>query len=145
VPSACTSRNRELLSHYNTARLSPKTLTCVGWVEERNPTFSWLCWVTLREAAPRLRKASTQPTIFQNLRSIDTHYSLLITHYSFNYSVTVAFGANCSLGSGINVYLRYNPPQTNKTISNAPIPIGLGSQKSTSIWLSSPVFSFHTS
>jgi hypothetical protein len=27
-------------------RLSPKTLTRVGWVEERNPTFGWLSWVS---------------------------------------------------------------------------------------------------
>jgi hypothetical protein len=27
-------------------RFCPKTLTLVGWVEERNPTFGWLCWVT---------------------------------------------------------------------------------------------------
>ncbi|AFY34722.1 hypothetical protein Cal7507_4351 [Calothrix sp. PCC 7507] len=33
----------------------------VGWVEERTPTKTRECWVTLREAAPRLRKASTQP------------------------------------------------------------------------------------
>jgi hypothetical protein len=27
-------------------RFCPKTLTRVGWVEERNPTFGWLCWVS---------------------------------------------------------------------------------------------------
>ncbi|MBD2436610.1 hypothetical protein [Nostoc sp. FACHB-110] len=30
--------------------------TGVGWVEERNPTFSWLCWVTL----------SLHPTLYLN-------------------------------------------------------------------------------
>ncbi len=47
---------------FNTARLSPKKHSEVGWVEERNPTFSGLCWVSLR---------STQPTNLQNLRSIE--------------------------------------------------------------------------
>jgi hypothetical protein len=56
----------------NTARLRK----IVGWVEAlRNPTEPTKCWVTLREAAPRLR-SSTQPTrvkVFgQNLRSIAT-------------------------------------------------------------------------
>ncbi|MBR8836691.1 MAG: hypothetical protein DSM106950_22410 [Stigonema ocellatum SAG 48.90 = DSM 106950] len=37
--------------------LAPKTLTCVGWVEERNPTN--------RENVG-FRKASTQPTILVN-------------------------------------------------------------------------------
>ncbi len=41
----------------NTARLSPKKHSEVGWVEERNPTFSGLCWVSLR---------STQPTNLLN-------------------------------------------------------------------------------
>ncbi|MEH2236400.1 hypothetical protein [Nostoc sp.] len=30
----------------NTLGLKPKILTCVGWVEERNPTFFVVCWVT---------------------------------------------------------------------------------------------------
>ncbi len=34
----------------------------VGWVEERNPTLSILCWVTLREAAVASTLRSTQPT-----------------------------------------------------------------------------------
>ncbi|MEH2295823.1 hypothetical protein [Nostoc sp.] len=37
--------------------LDLKTLDCVGWVEERNPTFSAICWVSL---------GSTQPTIIVN-------------------------------------------------------------------------------
>ncbi len=41
----------------NTARLSPKKHSEVGWVEERNPTFSGHCWVSLR---------STQPTNLLN-------------------------------------------------------------------------------
>jgi hypothetical protein len=41
----------------NTTRLSPKTLTRVGWVEERNPTFGGFVG---------FRRASTQPTIFLN-------------------------------------------------------------------------------
>ncbi|XHR85134.1 MAG: hypothetical protein ACFKPT_13005 [Gloeotrichia echinulata GP01] len=42
----------------NTARLSPKTLTRVGWVEAlRNPT---------NPPNVGFRKASTQPTIFLN-------------------------------------------------------------------------------
>jgi hypothetical protein len=32
----------------NTARLSGKSLKFVGWVEERNPTFLGLCWVSLK-------------------------------------------------------------------------------------------------
>jgi hypothetical protein len=30
----------------NTARLRPKIQKYVGWVEERNPTFSVVCWVS---------------------------------------------------------------------------------------------------
>jgi hypothetical protein len=30
----------------NTVRLSLKNNSNVGWVEERNPTFSGICWVT---------------------------------------------------------------------------------------------------
>ncbi|NMG20840.1 hypothetical protein DP116_15770 [Brasilonema bromeliae SPC951] len=41
----------------NTARVLPKKQKCVGWVEERNPTFGTLCWVSLR---------STQPTNILN-------------------------------------------------------------------------------
>jgi hypothetical protein len=50
-----------------TARLSPKTLTPVGWVEERNPTFGWLCWVS----------QSLNPTIFLNRAVLA--YVLLLT------------------------------------------------------------------
>ncbi|QFS47288.1 hypothetical protein GXM_04778 [Nostoc sphaeroides CCNUC1] len=37
-----------LFLYYNTLGLEPKTLNCVGWVEERNPTFIRICWVTLK-------------------------------------------------------------------------------------------------
>ncbi|MBC6432485.1 hypothetical protein FM036_17670 [Nostoc sp. HG1] len=36
----------------NAVQLKPKTLTCVGWVEERNPTFFLVCWVSLRSTQP---------------------------------------------------------------------------------------------
>ncbi|RAM50919.1 MAG: hypothetical protein C6Y22_14260 [Hapalosiphonaceae cyanobacterium JJU2] len=32
----------------------------VGWVEERNPTFLRLCWVTLREAPSGLRSSNAR-------------------------------------------------------------------------------------
>ncbi|MBD2204367.1 MULTISPECIES: hypothetical protein [unclassified Calothrix] len=41
----------------NTFQLASKTLNRIGWVEERNPTFSAICWVSLR---------STQPTLLLN-------------------------------------------------------------------------------
>jgi hypothetical protein len=48
----------------NTARLSLKNYFGVGWVEERNPTFSGLCWVSL---------CSTQPTNFLNRIVLDCY------------------------------------------------------------------------
>ncbi|WP_226889421.1 hypothetical protein [Nostoc sp. MG11] len=42
---------------YQYSSVKPKKLNYVGWVEERNPTFAGLCWVSLR---------STQPTIILN-------------------------------------------------------------------------------
>jgi hypothetical protein len=38
---------------------------------------SEICWVTLREAAPRLRKASTQPTVEYHLLKRDLDPRLL--------------------------------------------------------------------
>jgi hypothetical protein len=50
------------LSRKNVAvQLGLKTLNCVGWVEERNPTFSSIVG---------FRKASTQPTIILNTKRI---------------------------------------------------------------------------
>ncbi|WP_193199853.1 hypothetical protein [Nostoc sp. MG11] len=49
------SKCMEFIGQYSSVK--PKKLNYVGWVEERNPTFAGLCWVSLR---------STQPTIILN-------------------------------------------------------------------------------
>jgi len=63
--NAIVSTYNAIVSTYNVIALTDNTIASdknlfyrlVGWVEERNPTFSRLCWVSLR---------STQPTIILN-------------------------------------------------------------------------------
>ncbi|QLE51141.1 hypothetical protein FD724_25715 [Nostoc sp. C057] len=50
-------RRSHLLIWRSHLLIQSKTINCVGWVEERNPTFSRICWVSVR---------STQPTIIYN-------------------------------------------------------------------------------